>query len=572
MMPRFIRIEITVLGFLLGSSLFAQSLPLGTQQPSTTAPAVHPVQFIEDVKMSSDELVPHAPVFDSLGAPVKVAKANAFPMTPTAEELANRLPPPGSESIDEASDGDVLGDSSGDFEAELGQDFLSGNSNSAIEDSEFDTSELFSDPIEPLQPVEQDPDCQCDICRLKRAGYKVIDCKTAKEEPYARYHNARCVSPGSCAVCAAQYAPAIPACDRPGGCELGGWLSWGWYTNSHGQDGSIGNKPLGFNNLANELQMHQAWLYAERRINRQSNQFDWGYRADLVFGTDAPDTQARNDESWDGTWDTSREYGFALPQLYVQSTWNRWSIKAGRFYTIIGYETVQAPDNFFYSHTYSMYYAQPFTHTGFLVDRPLGENWRIYAGWSNGWDNGFANKFGGSAFVGGVSYSSSDRFAFTYTTSIGDPGADVPGKNDVNMHSLIFDWALGAGWNYVIHASGEFRETDVALAPGVFNSKQYGLTQYLIRRWNCRWSCGMRFENFYAGEGNGVPLNRQIATPGTHYHALTFGLNYRPSASLTMKPEMRYDWVDFDGPAGGPFDSGTRRSQFTVGMQSVWTF
>ncbi len=42
-------------------------------------------------------------------------------------------------------------------------------------------------------------------------------------------------------------------------------------------------------------------------------------------------------------------------------------LKVGHFYTIIGYEVVTAPDNFFYTHAYTMQYGEPFTHTGVLA-------------------------------------------------------------------------------------------------------------------------------------------------------------------------------------------------------------
>lgn len=218
-----------------------------------------------------------------------------------------------------------------------------------------------------------------------------------------------------------------------------------------------------------------------------------------------------------------------------------------------------------------MYYNEPFTHTGVLFDRQVTDEIKLYAGWTAGWDSGFANRFGGSTFLGGVNYTPTDNLSLTYTTSTGDPGVDSPGRSFVTMHSIIMDFAFGNGWNYILQGDLQYRESDAALAPGVFSGKQYGINQYLIRKINCRWSVGARMENFYAGEGFGAPLNQPLATPGSHYNALTFGLNYRPSASLVVKPELRYDWVDFDG-FGATFANGTKRSQASIGVQSVWSW
>ncbi len=94
--------------------------------------------------------------------------------------------------------------------------------------------------------------------------------------------------------------------------------------------------------------------------------FDIGGRIDYIYGTDGPDTQAFgiDNDHWDNGWDNGNDYGSAIPQLYMEAGYGDLSVKVGHFYTIIGYEVVQAPDNFFYSHAYTMYNSEPFTHTG----------------------------------------------------------------------------------------------------------------------------------------------------------------------------------------------------------------
>ena len=536
-------------------------------------------QATEDLPLPDG--IPAAPLIPEPEAPVQVAPTNGFPISTLPDNFGSAIG-----LVDESIDPEekVIADSLVPAQ-QVADDAVPLDSSMEISPGAVPAApdsfvqEAFAGPNFDMMPQPQissgsvvtegsvDNECDCEICQLKRDGYEVISREHFVEEA-GRKQFTKCASPGDCSICDANNCAACT--EAPGRCLIGGWLAWGAYFNSHGLRNSTGNAPLGFNNISNQPQLHQAWIYAERPL--LEDEASWGYRTDFLFGSDGPDTQAFGDNSWDGSWDTSGEYGFAMPQLYLQASWEGWRAKIGRFYTIIGYETVQAPDNFFYSHAYTMYYNEPFTHTGFLFDRDIGDDWTIYAGWTNGWDNGFANEFGGSTFLGGFSYSPTDNFAFTYTTSFGDSGVDLPGSNEVYMHSLIFDFAFGDGWNYIFQSDLQVRESDSALAPGVFNSKQYGVNQYLIKKINCRWSAGTRIESFYAGEGNGEPLNRAIATPGSHYHAITFGLNYRPNKSLLVKPEMRYDWVDFDGPPGGTFANGTKRSQFGFGLQSVWSW
>ena len=58
-------------------------------------------------------------------------------------------------------------------------------------------------------------------------------------------------------------------------------------------------------------------------------------------------------------------------------------MKLGHFYSILGYESVTAPDNFFYSHSYLFQYGEPFTFTGLLGTTKLGD-FTIQAGMTRG--------------------------------------------------------------------------------------------------------------------------------------------------------------------------------------------
>ena len=162
--------------------------------------------------------------------------------------------------------------------------------------------------------------------------------------------------------------------------EVGGWVSVG----GHGKriPGNL-NGPLGFNNLGDGVNVHQLWFYAGKEANTNGCGLDWGARVDYVFGVDGPDTQAFRGTQWDVTWD-SGDYGSAIPQAYGEIAIDYLTVKAGYFYTPIGYEVVQAPQNFFYSHSYTQYYIEPFTHTGALATYDGFENFTFYGGWTAG--------------------------------------------------------------------------------------------------------------------------------------------------------------------------------------------
>ena len=340
--------------------------------------------------------------------------------------------------------------------------------------------------------------------------------------------------------------------------DFGGWIAWGGTFNSHGNRTSTGNDPLPFNNFANGLLLNQAWMYAERRADTTTRNFDFGYRVDFLFGADAPDTSAFGDQTWDFSWDTSGEYGFALPQAYATIAYKDLFINMGRFYTIVGYESVMAPDNFFYSHSLTFKYNEPITHTGVLAQYNWNSYLTAYAGYTTGWDAGYRNLNDGATFLGGLRFDVSDNLNLFYATSVGDPGDSGLGESDVYLHSLVANAQLTPNMNYIFQWDYQDRETF-----GFDKTNSYAINQYLLTRLSDRVAIGTRFEYFRDDDG------ARIANGPGNYFDLTFGLNYRTRRNFVLRPEIRYDWFDGDGL---PFDDNTERDQVTVALGGYWLF
>ncbi|MFZ5828995.1 MAG: porin [Planctomycetota bacterium] len=353
------------------------------------------------------------------------------------------------------------------------------------------------------------------------------------------------------------------------GINIAGWLQGGMYSNAYGDPS---NGPLGLNNLGDGFNLHQAWIYAEKQVDTGGCGVDWGGRIDYVFGVDGPDTQAFGDQGWDFGWNSSDRYGSAIPQAYLELGVNDWKIKAGHFYTLIGYEVVPATGNFFFSHAYTFYFGEPFTHTGVLASRALGEKVTAYGGWVDGWDGSFENQNGASMFLGGLSVSPGDKTTIAWYCTAGDFGnGQFSGSNgDLFMYSLVLTYQLTEKWTYVLqHDLGTNYNV-----PGVEDSEWYGINQYLLYKINDCWSFGGRFEWFRDDDGvrvAGDGLNRTIGNPGDYFE-LTGGINWRPHANVIIRPEVRYDW--YDGPIvnEAPFDRGTKTDQFSGGFDAIFTF
>ena len=298
-------------------------------------------------------------------------------------------------------------------------------------------------------------------------------------------------------------------CDGKDGIKLGGWLSAGFHSESTGL----------FNNQPDQLNLHQGWIYAEK-VADGSCDLDWGFRADLMYGIDSGDTQAfgNNPGRWDfqNGFDRGAGYGWAIPQAYLEVAKGDWSVIAGHFFTLVGYEVVTAPDNFFYSHAYTMFNSEPFTHTGVLATYSGAENVELYGGWTAGWDTGFDQFGNGSTFLGGASLTLNDSSSLTYITTIGDFGSRGAGSGSYS-HSLVLDTAVSDELNWVLQS--DYVEDGIV--------EQYGINQYLIYTVNDCVGYGLRTEWW---NNNGLD-----------FYEVTGGINYRVHPNLIFRPEIRWD-------------------------------
>ena len=375
-------------------------------------------------------------------------------------------------------------------------------------------------------------------------------------------------------------------CLKNHGVKVYGWAAQGFTANPSDPRDNF-NGPVTFNDRANEYQLNQVYAVIEKPIDTEENCWDVGGRIDMLYGTDHRFTLARglDAERDDGTprWNTNRFYGLALPQAYGEFGYNDLSVKVGHFYTIIGYEVVTAPDNFFYSHSYTMQYGEPFTHTGVLGNYKVNDQLSVSAGYTNGWDT-FDDVNTDQSFLGGVTFTSSDesqKLALAITS--GDEPSFDGRVDNRTMYSVVYTNVLTDRLTYVFqHDNGLQTE---ASDGGINDAEWYGINQYLIYQINCCWSAGLRTEWFRDDDGsrvapagdfgeNGTGDNANVASAGGfegNFFEVSLGLNYKPSANLRIRPEVRYDVFDGRGANGVlPYDAGTDDDQFLAAFDVIY--
>ena len=392
-------------------------------------------------------------------------------------------------------------------------------------------------------------------------GWAESCCEPACCEPSCC--EATCCDPACCDTACCGYKPAC--CKTLGGIEISGWVESGIFANAYG---APNNGPLGFNEVGDGYVLNQLWFSFDKATDTGGCGIDWGGHVDYIFGVDGPDTQCFGDETWDFGWNSARDYGSAISQAYFELAINDLTIKGGHFYTIIGWEVVQAPDNFFYTHAYTMYYGEPFTHTGFLASYKLNDKVTLHGGWTDGWDDGWTNPHGASTFLGGVNLSLTNKASLNWacsTGTFGDNDGEILGN--VYMNSIVFDYKLTERFTYILqHDLGNI------YGAGATPGQWYGINQYLQYQLNDRWAAGVRIEWFRDDDGTRVPINAAgDGNPGNYYE-VTWGLNYTPCKSLIVRPELRYDWFDGSVANGAPFDNNTKTAQFSGGFDFIYKF
>jgi hypothetical protein len=401
------------------------------------------------------------------------------------------------------------------------------------------------------------------------------------------------------------------------GLTVGGWVEVSAGTNFNGSDDRF-NGAVTFHDRDGGVQMNQAYVWLQKPVTVSGDKFDWGFRADFMYGSDAIFTQAYGNPTFEpqslaptryrGNWDlhltdrSDRFYGIALPQAYAEFNLpigEGIDVKVGHFYTPIGYEVVTAPDNMFITHAYTMQYGEPFTHTGILASYTFNPNWSIRGGAvtgsaTGGWDGNFNKQVGNWAFLGGFTWTSTDKN--TSLTINSTAGQRSEQSDDAwAMYSLVATHNITDKLHYVLQHDHGFANNVWTANAGLRgdtdeNASWYGINQYLMYDVTDKFTVGMRAEWFRDANGFrvaapgrcGASINADTAGntfayacpngavypfAASNYYGITGGVTYKPAKWLMLRSNLRYDYADIKA-----FDSGDRRDQLLFTGDMVINF
>ncbi|MDR2169646.1 MAG: porin [Planctomycetaceae bacterium] len=368
-----------------------------------------------------------------------------------------------------------------------------------------------------------------------------------------------------------------------------GWLQGGLYANSHGsttqrynginrrgqqdllQTNSGGNGASMGNVRQTGPVLNQLWLGLSRELDL-CNGFDWGFRGEFLFGTDARLTQSYGDATFD-YWTLRRDYSISIPQLYVTLGYMNLSVKIGKFESLLGYEHIQATESPFYSHS-NLFYAEPQSHSGVIFDYNVYPDFWITLGYVQGADSTLSNRFGDNGIIGGFYWRCCPSMTLWYTLYYANHGAGAFENGEPHVagalyrHTVVINWKLTARLDYAFQWDLGNRRSGAGSNVG--NASYFGWAQYFTYKIHSRLTGGIRIDQLHS---NTWMATSGFARPYTgnfigDLFGITIGFDWKPYKNLSFKPELRYDYSD----TLRVFGEGRKRDQIAFGFGIVYDF
>jgi hypothetical protein len=341
-----------------------------------------------------------------------------------------------------------------------------------------------------------------------------------------------------------------------------------------------------FDDRSNEPVVNQIAINLERTLSPQPGELDWGFKLQMLFGTDARYIHSLG--LMDNTMPTSL-YQPDLTEAYLNLhfpvvTEGGLDVKLGKFVTPVGFETIDPRSSPFYSHTYIFNVGVPFNHTGALLTLHTSSQLDLLAGVTRGVNMSLDDNNHSVSFLAGFGVNlNGGKLTLNGTTSI---GPETPGNNrDLRyLNDIYLIWKMTDKWTSITEVN--LARDDAADANG------YGGAQYLIYAISDKVAAKIRGEvwrddkGFYVAsfadphdpiralDGKPVIDPRTVGGGRTTYGALTVGLDIKPSMpkplqGLTFRPELR---VDHSFSDTHPFNDSQDRTMFTAGFDALLTF
>jgi len=260
--------------------------------------------------------------------------------------------------------------------------------------------------------------------------------------------------------------------------------------------------------------------------------------------------------------------GFDVLQAYMQYTISPFTLMAGKYITLVGYEVIESTGNANFSHSLLFTFAEPTTHTGVRGTYAVNDKLKLIVGMNDGWDS--IRDWGkGKTIELGVTYTPTSKVSLSaqgYSgtervvsrTSTGPTG--LRNLIDLIASYNVTDQLTIAG-NYDYGSQENVLSNDESSSSTVM---WQGLAAYINYKFNNRWRLAMRGEAFDDKDGYRTGIEQNIKE-------LTLTLGFAPIKNLEFRAETRRDFANVssfvDKHTGAP-----RATQQSFAVEAVYQF
>jgi len=310
-----------------------------------------------------------------------------------------------------------------------------------------------------------------------------------------------------------------------------GWFDFGYTSASNGK----GILPVETreNRFGNEFLFNQIAVVIERTLDPENLSF--GFRIEPYGGADA----ALLNPLGSVEKHPDPRFGFDFRQLYLSAhlpilTDGGVDVKAGRMYTVIGYESAMAPYRPFYSNDYQWFYAQDGANTG------IQTNWHVtpQLNWINGLTMG-ANTFFTERGESDVYYTQINYWLqeekntlLSFTLFTGDQAFISAGN-----WATVIEFRIQQNWSKYLTQIIQSDEGWEHNVPGLGDTQFQSLYNIFVDHLSCTWDLTNRIEWFGDSEGARTGFK-------TAYEEITVGADWHPAKWVQVRPELRWDYAN----------------------------
>jgi hypothetical protein len=363
-----------------------------------------------------------------------------------------------------------------------------------------------------------------------------------------------------------------------------------------------------FTDKPNTVLLNQILLTANKPLDPKATDFDWGFKLQGLYGSDARYTQFLGELNRVNPNDRNQfdiveaNVLFHLPVAFFEGGLD---IKAGQYSTPIGYETIDPSTNPFYSHSYIFNFGIPLKHTGVLTTSHVTGLLDLYLGVDTGVNTTFGplgDNNGAISFLGGFGLNMMDgNLTVLALSHIGPENATrvlSPEGFNANgyyryLNDVIVTYKATTALTFVTELNwirDDFAGAATSGKPSAANA--FGVAQYVSFALSDTLTLNGRAElyrddnNFFVAsfQGNSTFVAAEQGLAGgtgtvkgktTTYSGITLGVTYKPAdmpapiSGLMIRPEVRWDH-DLGGTKA--FNAGRNNSSFTLASDIVLTF